>query len=869
MMKFGEMLRQCRLGRRWQQLDLVVEMEALGARGVDRSTISYWETGKRLPGPELLALLVPALGLDAEQERRLRLAVVQEKGYLLSGYEVPFQVPRDSPHFVGRETEIAQLESALGSGQIAAICGIAGMGGIGKSALAAHFAFVHRDLFPDGVLYASLRDSDPANVLLSFAAAYGGRVPPAADIASRAAAVRAALSGKRILVILDNAEDIGAVRQVLLGCGQGSAVLVTTRDGELAAAVTAGPVLQLPVLTAAESLALLGQLLGSAELSADVSAREVVALLGNLPLAVEIAGRLAHLRRWSSANLLARLRDERSRLEVLQVKDLQVRTSFNLSYEMLDAAARSLFASLGIFRGLPFAEDAASAVMEISGIGGSLEQLGQWSLLWAEGPLFRQHPLLADFALEKLRAAASEGNLRERHARHYLDRVERENARLRDAASGTEARQSLRDAFAHIRLGQAWADETGADEVTARYALAMSGYLDGTGPFSQAVAWTETGLSAARRMGRRDWEGALLHNLGRSYYYWGHPAQAVACLQPALEIAREIGGVVEEGRCVGDMGNVHYYQGQLRAAVDCYERAAEIAHQVGNRRGAGVWLGNLALCYEDLGEDTQAVLYYERALQIAVEVGDRASETTNLGNLGATYSRLGDKRQAMGYHERAIAIAREIGNRRLEGVWLGNLGADWAALGAHTRGIEYLAQGLQIAREIGDRWGEAYRLADLGTVHAQIGDLEQAARCHEQAVAVTRELGDHWREGHSLTALGEILYRQGDHARARVRWEDACSVLAQVADQKEPAHLLARVILGLAISDPRWGTSGARESLLQPVLSRLAVALNLSSAPGMVQELLEFVGLLARAGTEGLGPVSMVLEAALQANRSR
>lgn len=863
-MKFGELLRRYRLDRCWQQLDLAVEMGVQGAKDVDRSTISHWERGKRLPGPEILTLLVRALGLDAEQERLLRLAVAREKGYLLPGHEAPFQVPRDIPYFVGREAETAHLEAALGPGQTAAICGIAGMGGIGKSAFAAHFAFVHRNLFPDGILYASLRDSDPQNVLLSFATAYGVSIPPAADLATRAAAVRTALAGKRILVILDNTEDVAAVRQVLSGCGHGNAVLVTTRDQELAAAVTSDPVLCLAVLTVEESLTLLDQLLGGGSLAEEAAARETVALLGNLPLAVEIAGRLARLRDWGIAELLTRLRNERARMQVLQVKDLQARTSFALSYEMLDETDRFLFAVMGVFRGLSFAEGAAGFIAQIPDIGQRLARMDHLSLLWSEGSSFRQHPLLADFALEKLRDAGLEDDLRKRHAHFYLDLAESNNARLKEAASAAAALQNLRNAFAHITLGYTWAIESGADEATVRYALAASDYLDGTGPFSQAVAWTETGLSAARRLDRRDWEEMLLHNLGRSYYYWGKPEQALASLQSAIEITREGGDRAEEGRCLGDLGNIYYYQGQLHEALCCYKQAAEIAHQVGNQRGEGVWLGNLALCYEDMGEDDKTIEYYQRALQIAAETGDRASETTNLGNLGATYSRLGDKRQAIAYHERAIAIAREIGNRRLEGIWLGNLGADWAALGEHTRGIEHLAQGLGIAREIGDRWGETYRLADLGAAYAQVGDLKQAVLCHEQAVAVTQELGDHWREGHSLTALGEILYLQGQHAQARAHWEKACSTLAQVADQKEPAHVLARAALGLVISDPEWTTPGKRAVLLQPALDRLQDALHLSSVPGMIQSFLqEFLDPLRDLGVEGLDPVAELIEQAM------
>ena len=67
---------------------------------------------------------------------------------------VPFQAMAHLPYFVGREAELEQLKQTLLAGEHAAIYSIQGMGGVGKTALAAHLAYQLRRAFPYGVLWA-------------------------------------------------------------------------------------------------------------------------------------------------------------------------------------------------------------------------------------------------------------------------------------------------------------------------------------------------------------------------------------------------------------------------------------------------------------------------------------------------------------------------------------------------------------------------------------------------------------------------------------------------------------------------------------------------------------------------------------------
>ncbi|WP_158887997.1 AfsR/SARP family transcriptional regulator [Amycolatopsis anabasis] len=253
------------------------------------------------PGPDLVALHHRILTgeLPARAVRPSVVARLPRRARL----------PADLPDFTGRAGIAAQLVERLcaGAGNAVAITAISGMAGVGKTALAVHVAHLVRDEFPDGQLYADLCGAEPARIVRDFLLALGistDRIPGTLD--QRAALLRTALAGKRVLVVLDNAHDAEQVRPLLPGT-PGCAVLIAGRT----------PLTTLPGVTTcrlevpgpAESLALFSRIVGRDRVAAEPEAAlSVVAECGHLPLTVrEVAQRLAgqpHKRLASAAGCL-------------------------------------------------------------------------------------------------------------------------------------------------------------------------------------------------------------------------------------------------------------------------------------------------------------------------------------------------------------------------------------------------------------------------------------------------------------------------------------------------------------------------------------------------------------------------------------
>jgi transcriptional regulator with XRE-family HTH domain len=243
----------------------------------------------------------------------------------------PRQLPPAMRFFVGRAAELKaldalldQLATAHSTAMTAAICGMAG---VGKTALALHWAHRAADRFPDGQLYVNMRGFDPARspaapaeVLRGFLGALNvprARIPENTE--AMTALFRSLLAGHAMLVLLDNVRDATQVRP-LLPAEPACLVLVTSRSELTGLAATDGAeVLRLDVLTDPEARELLTQRLGAERLAGkDAAASDLIGLCARLPLALSIvAARAAGQHATPITELVASMRDTRDRLEVL------------------------------------------------------------------------------------------------------------------------------------------------------------------------------------------------------------------------------------------------------------------------------------------------------------------------------------------------------------------------------------------------------------------------------------------------------------------------------------------------------------------------------------------------------------------------
>jgi DNA-binding SARP family transcriptional activator len=331
----------------------------------------------------------------------------------------PRQLPADVSHFAGRQADLEALDRLLAGssgerGQPPLIIAIHGTAGVGKSALAIHWAHRIRDRFPDGQLYLNLHGHGPTgpvtpnaslSALLRMLDTPVDHIP--ADTEDRSAALRATLAGRRMLVVLDDARDADQVRPLL--AGEGCLVLVTSR-GQLRglASRDGAERLSLDRLGPGDAMALLRAGLGEARVKAEpAAARELVDLCARLPLALRITVERANrYRNTALVTLVDELRDEQSRLDALRDDDhtTDLRAAFSWSYSSLAPAAARLFRMLRFNSGNEISLSASAALAGISEAraGVLLDELVEKHLLEECGrDRYELHDLLRIYAMEQ------------------------------------------------------------------------------------------------------------------------------------------------------------------------------------------------------------------------------------------------------------------------------------------------------------------------------------------------------------------------------------------------------------------------------------------------------------------------------------
>lgn len=401
---YGEVVRGYRVAAGLTQ----EELAALS--GLDVRTISDIERGRTTrPHRSSADLLARALNRDdlAWKPVAARLEGPAGQGVALPGIRgsagdasgeppqqaTPRQLPGGVRHFTGRAGELAMLTGLLDqAGQerpgTVVISAIGGTAGVGKTALAVHWAHQAADRFPDGQLYVDLRGYGPdhpvtvADALAGFLRALGvpGQgIPPGAD--ERAARYRTLIAGRRMLVLLDNARDADQVRP-LLPASPACMTVVTSRDALAGLVARDGAVrLDLDLLPPPDAIGLLRALIGP-RAAADRRAVDLLAgLCGRLPLALRIAAELAAARPAAPlTDLVAELAGQHDRLDLLDVgEDAQaaVREVFSWSYRHLDPAAARAFRLAGLHPGADLDAHAAAALTASPAVAAAGRLLGR------------------------------------------------------------------------------------------------------------------------------------------------------------------------------------------------------------------------------------------------------------------------------------------------------------------------------------------------------------------------------------------------------------------------------------------------------------------------------------------------------------
>lgn len=801
----------------WSRERLARQVALLGGQLVSAKTLhDRMLRGRRFPWDQL-RLVVLALTLDeaewrvrwhrAESHRRTSETRPSPAGPRRSGDGLdrppapvpvrpgpgsppiaPAQLIADVPGFIGRRAELAELDRLAEPGLTGStsapmrVCTVAGTAGVGKTALAVHWAHRVRDAFPDGQLYVDLRGYDPQRpvpaqeALAGFLSALGTAGPEIpGTVAERAARYRTLTNGRRMLIVLDNASTVEQVRPLLPGAAS-CVVLVTCRD-QLAGLVALHGArrVDLDPLPPVDALDLLRGLIGSRVDAEPEAATRLCTQCCRLPLTLRVAAELAGTRANATLGELAtELDDRQRRLELLDAggdSRAAVHAVFSWSHRHLPDDAARAFRLLGL---QPCAD------LDVAGAAALLDADASEALrllrLLARAHLVQpsatdrhgMHDLLRAYAARRAVFDDSEGDRRAALAR-LLDPY---------LATATAAADAL---FPADRDGPPSGTEPGGAAPPLTDPDSARRWLDAERPALVALS----GYAAAN-----GWPTHVTGLAAATYRYFagGQVADGVTMQTHALDAAVRDGDRATEALVLTRLGTVRMLAGDYDIALDHLRHAALLCRESGDASGEAQAVRNLGLVHWRLGAYQLAAEHQRQALALFRELADRRGETATLTALGMADWRLGRPDGAAEHQRQALALFRELGDAVGAATALSNLGIVDGDLGRHGSAADCHRQAFEIFRTLGNHYGGARALTNLGVIETHLGRYDAAADSHRQALAIFRGIGDRYGEAGALNGLGEALTGSGRPADATALHTAALAVAARTGHRDEQAR---------------------------------------------------------------------------------
>jgi GTPase SAR1 family protein len=319
----------------------------------------------------------------------------------------PYQLPPDIGDFTGRSADIRSILTAVHDAAGApVIIDLFGPPGVGKSALAVRVAHQLASRFDDAQLYIDAGATSSPLSERDILATFVNALAPAGDMINAPvpelrARYQSVLSTLRCLVLIDNAQDEQQVRP-LIPSSPHAVVLVTSRTP--LATLDAVCLHRVQTLDKPDAIDLLTAITGPQAPEAADALNRIAKACGGLPLALRIAGATAKKRSYLPLHHLAdQLDEERHRLQLLKQGDLDVRSSFSLSYQALPPTECTAFRMTSLSPTADFlASDIAQLLAQPESIASdALQNLVDAQLVeTADGITFRCHDLLTLFAAE-------------------------------------------------------------------------------------------------------------------------------------------------------------------------------------------------------------------------------------------------------------------------------------------------------------------------------------------------------------------------------------------------------------------------------------------------------------------------------------
>ena len=756
-----------------------------------------------------------------------------------------YHFPVQFTPFVGRQADLQAIAEQLANPDCRLLT-LVGAGGIGKTRLAiqvAHHLAANGVVYVDGIHFVTLAQvMDEAKILTAVTSQLGLQLSESSDQWQEMLTL---MQAKQMLMVLDNVEQLPRAAPTLaafLKAVPHVQLLATSREPLHLRAETLFP---LKGLSEQEGRQLFMQsarqiVPGFAlDTAAEVAVCELCQLLDGSPLAIEMAAAWVKL-----LDCQAILKETQQNLDFLvaQRHDIperqrSLRAVFAYSWGTLPAKQQQILAQCALFP-TDFALEAVQAIVPQASILDMATLLDKSLLRRTVNGRYQLHPLLRQFAAEKLADLPDVAELYGRYSRHYLAFV----AEASPFMQGQDTQQTIngiRRDWVHIEQAWQWAlaqrqldllascwqgfgrfyagvgwfaegqqvmtqalavlgdDGDGDNEKTAvlraQFSLHQAYFLGQQGDYKQAKSASERALALALRLADDELQGRALSQMGEWLRHLGQYEGAMEMLETAVAHLQPHAQPSSLAYALNETGMVHLRQGRFDEAVYAFQQALSHYEQIQHQMEISTTLGNLGYVFTTKGDWPQAEDYLQRALAVAEAIGFRLGMVKHYLGLGKIASERKSLDEGKALIDTAVTIAQEIGylRGRLTGhLYQGDLLLHSGEL-AEARVI--FDRALPLCQQAGLLDLVAQVNGRLGILNTRKGDFSEAIVHYNQAIALFTEMNEYGELGNTLGNLGGVYYHQNKLDEAAEKFDMAYVMARKIGAMQRQAHNLTNL----------------------------------------------------------------------------
>jgi tetratricopeptide (TPR) repeat protein len=244
---------------------------------------------------------------------------------------------------------------------------------------------------------------------------------------------------------------------------------------------------------------------------------------------------------------------------------------------------------------------------------------------------------------------------------------------------------------------------------------------------------------------------------------------------------------------LSNLANLEAEQQQIERALGLWQRCLEISDRSGSTAGKAAAFHGMASVFCMQGNVPRALQLWQQSLEISESAGDMRAVAATLANMAVVNSSQGNIKCALQMLQRCSEITSSIGDMKGKASILHNLAVVIAQQGDIERAQQLWGQSLEIRERIGDMNGKASTLGHIAIAVAQQGNTERALQIWQQCQETMHSIGDLQGEAALIHNMASILYEKGETKRAVQLWDQSLSIKSRIGDIGGKAATLAQL----------------------------------------------------------------------------